>query len=1727
MKILSSSVAIVALLSLMPGHGQAAPLGGQVASGAAAISANGAITTIHQSSDRAVIDWQSFNLSQNETARFVVPSDSSATLNRISGGGASTISGAVESNGVVYFSNPNGLVFDATSRVSANGFWATTGTISNFDFMSSREVSNRGTGSVSLNGAITAPAITAAAGTVTVGGKLSAGSGKILLSSTNLTTIGSGATISAEGGLNNNGGNIKIWSDSRTEFLGKITAQGGTNSGDGGFVEVSGKNTLNFLGTVSTFAPHGKTGTLLLDPATIEIVAAAGSTVGVSYILVDELVNALSTNNVTIDANSSTTSGFALSPSLGTTGNGTIKLLAAFTQLNGTTGLTLIGSQIILKANISLLGSLTLTSTRASVWQEPNTVITATTLSGSSVDGFVLGGLNRFSHIGAITNSGGGGIWVKNSQAVTLDAGTLDGGSGGVAILAPGFDVTLGGAVTVKGSFLRLDSGSGRLLGGQTLTATGLDVFYTSAKLGNDATIAVGSGSFTLVHDERAVTAEKTLNNGSTAADWDSGFGAFVSGTATGGLTVTTSGLVGTINHQGVVYGGTVIIDGVASGAARSLRYVEGTGVATQNQGSSFDGSLVLVASGSGISVSPGGTVVLGGVVIGANLTTVATSGSAGDLTMLQTGTLKDQTGDIEGRGVVIWGVTVAAGRNLTVVQSGKVLREGILFNSAVVKSVGAMTVTQAGVSTGQSGIGIQFSTIQTVGAVSIVQSGQTGFEGIVFSQDTIAAGWFNLKQSGIAVRNGVFVVATTITSSRILSLVQSGVIGSGYDGIILSALGPEANKEIKLVSGGGYWLEFKTDNRSLQLANSDSFALGQGRVRIDLGTGAIKSLGGQSLKALGLSVYYTGAFSGNSAGIDVGSGSFTTVFDQRSQTSALSIDDTTSLSGWGTGLGTLASGVASGGLTVTTTGAAATINLRGISYGGAVTIDGVASGEAKNIGFIEAPTIQITKDSSFVSALTLVATGAGGATIADNLSTKGPLTVLATAGTITAGKVGGLVLTAERNLYLTALNFTMTSHIRSAGAPVKVNLGSTGVFGTYGNGASGSAGFTWTTENNGVVALLAAGISNTTATNPLWRLGTAGNFAISAQLSLAKTQAGFSSTKYNGDYIKSDADAARLNDPNSVYYITSDMDAALDNDKIAESNPKALWLNSSVLSLTGNLLGTKTRNSSTRILNTGFFISAGEVYWGNAGVDFSISEEVLETYSLSAGRAIHFYKVVNPSFAAAAPSWLTGSQSLTFDGANQFNSGLRLTTAGAISQSEGSILTLTNGPLIIDDSSEIKLSNGGNRLGQLGNLTSRGKVTITSGSSLKVGGNISSGGAIAITVTSGDIILSQAVTSRGGAVTISASSGAYDNASLSTAPVNSPPGTQAVGFSWTTTDQNLDLTALSLTAGSGTMFAVGTATFTPHIKLAAGYKSDHIYFSNRFGADRAVILERDSLADFHILDDLTSTTSGSFSGTTGDNITFSGKGLTLPKTATVTFWNVQGVSVDAELNVAEIRFDGKQNRFISFKNSSKTPVKMVVARGTNLGGNITVGSRGIVFEDRSYFSSGTLASAATDNLVVSFEGDFLQNSTDGAFDAGTHGLELTSMGSNLRLLNPRNRFATISLHASEGQSQIVTSQNLIFTDLQAGGGSVSLIAGGSISATGIRAGSVGFRAGGSVLLSGDFLSARGSGQAISLTNNTVVLILGELRSDSSLYLGSRGSLILTGDMAGGTAIET
>ena len=85
------------------------------------------------------------------------------------------------------------------------------------------------------------------------------------------TVINGNSSINVDALNYGDGGKVVISANSYTNFSGNITARGGSSGGDGGFVEVSGKDLLVFTGTVDAGASQGDPGSLLIDPKNIII----------------------------------------------------------------------------------------------------------------------------------------------------------------------------------------------------------------------------------------------------------------------------------------------------------------------------------------------------------------------------------------------------------------------------------------------------------------------------------------------------------------------------------------------------------------------------------------------------------------------------------------------------------------------------------------------------------------------------------------------------------------------------------------------------------------------------------------------------------------------------------------------------------------------------------------------------------------------------------------------------------------------------------------------------------------------------------------------------------------------------------------------------------------------------------------------------------------------------------------------------------------------------------------------------------------------------------------------------------------------------------------------------------------------------------------------------------------------------------------------------------------
>ncbi|MBI4694709.1 MAG: filamentous hemagglutinin N-terminal domain-containing protein [Gammaproteobacteria bacterium] len=113
------------------------------------------------------------------------------------------------------------------------------------------------------------------AGAVRVGGDFHGAAGTRTAST---TTIDAASELHADALASGDGGSVVLWSEHTTEFRGLASARGGRAGGNGGQLEVSGKDSLGFRGTVDVGAPLGDAGSLLLDPARILIIPGGTST---------------------------------------------------------------------------------------------------------------------------------------------------------------------------------------------------------------------------------------------------------------------------------------------------------------------------------------------------------------------------------------------------------------------------------------------------------------------------------------------------------------------------------------------------------------------------------------------------------------------------------------------------------------------------------------------------------------------------------------------------------------------------------------------------------------------------------------------------------------------------------------------------------------------------------------------------------------------------------------------------------------------------------------------------------------------------------------------------------------------------------------------------------------------------------------------------------------------------------------------------------------------------------------------------------------------------------------------------------------------------------------------------------------------------------------------------------------------------------------------------------
>lgn len=329
---------------------QTLPTGGSVTAGGATIATGPGTMTINQSTQNVAINWQTFSIGQGGSVVFVQPNSSSVALNRVLGPDASAIFGSLTSNGQVFLINPNGVLFAPGSQVNVGGLVASTLDMTDADFMAGDyRFTGAGSGAVLNQGSIVANGgyVALLGGSVSNEGLIQANLGTIVLAAGEAVTLDvagdgllnvvvdrgaanalvqNGGMIQADGGrvvmtaqgagellrtvVNNTGviqartigernGTILLLGDMSSGVLnvGGVIDASAPDGGDGGFIETSAGTVNIASGTrITTDAPHGVTGTWLIDPADFTVGAGgniSGATLSAQLVTTNVVISTL------------------------------------------------------------------------------------------------------------------------------------------------------------------------------------------------------------------------------------------------------------------------------------------------------------------------------------------------------------------------------------------------------------------------------------------------------------------------------------------------------------------------------------------------------------------------------------------------------------------------------------------------------------------------------------------------------------------------------------------------------------------------------------------------------------------------------------------------------------------------------------------------------------------------------------------------------------------------------------------------------------------------------------------------------------------------------------------------------------------------------------------------------------------------------------------------------------------------------------------------------------------------------------------------------------------------------------------------------------------------------------------------------------------------------------------------------------------------------------------
>ncbi|WP_186453962.1 beta strand repeat-containing protein [Denitratisoma sp. DHT3] len=564
-------------------------------------------------------------------------------------------------------------------------------------------------------------------GTILVGGDYQGKSTQVQNAS--VTYFGKDARIRADATRVGDGGKVIVWADDTTRAYGSISAKGGVNGGDGGFVETSGKKYLDYHARVDVGAAAGRGGTLLLDPATITLVGGSGegaaspdgnttfqggatpgtvnfadgdiTSAGVSNIYQSELQGLSPGTNIILEATDyiGATGTFGNLLILPNNSNLTMRTRNASTDGSGTIGINLANSTDSSNLEIRTQGSGTITLQTGTGSSPQMATIDAgkLTTGGGQVTVNATGNVViRGITTTPISTGAGGDINLTSGGYMTLGGANIDarGNSGttGNVTLNSGGAISVQTSKTIYGNNLKMAATGGITDGASGAVSTQvakLDNIHNmgsgdvrianSGALSFDDTVTLGygvkqesSGVLEIVVASGALTVDKPIIAASSAT---------LSGAS---ITQTTDGAI-TADHVDLLANAGSVALNVAANSVNSLAGSASGNIAFKNGKALSVSSLSSSSSGQTINLE----TTSGGLSVG----TITASG--GTVTLTTAGSIIDA--NASGTNVTASTLTVNAANGLsldTAVSSLSATNTASNANGIGIRNTGNLTVT-------------------------------------------------------------------------------------------------------------------------------------------------------------------------------------------------------------------------------------------------------------------------------------------------------------------------------------------------------------------------------------------------------------------------------------------------------------------------------------------------------------------------------------------------------------------------------------------------------------------------------------------------------------------------------------------------------------------------------------------------------------------------------------------------------------------------------------------------------------------------------------------------------------------------------------------------------------------------------------------------------------------------------------------------------------------------